>query len=148
MYTRQSDKTSNSNWSSGLLYGCFAFFCFMILLTILTHRISLYTRESDDEDLNIAEIVSKKNRKELSAAEKTLIQKKKKYQKIILALGITVPFMVAIPVLIADGSEEANAGAVTIIVGFLFSTFIILILLDLKSYFKKYGKSIISYVLG
>ncbi|CAG9321806.1 unnamed protein product [Blepharisma stoltei] len=143
---KETISSSDSPRTSGYLIGCFSILGFMIILTIIVHRVSFYNSDAYEHEWTISEIVLKR-KTEITPLQSKLLQKKRKYMKITLGLGVTIPFVIAIP-LLAVTKEQTTTTGVAVIIGFLFSTFFILILMELKHYLRKYGKAIISYILG
>ena len=141
--------TSNYQKSEyGLVAGCFTVitFCFICSLTI--HRVTLYIKSLTSPELQIYDIIMKNSSKS-SALELELQSKKKRYQKIIIILGIFIPILITVPSLVAtDVSDVTYSLSITIGVGFSVVFILAVLFLELKSYLKQYGKIVINYGLG
>ena len=74
--------------------------------------------------------------------------KKKKYQTFFATIGIILAFAISIPILVLSSNESLTITGITIIIGLLSCTLIILLLIELKSVLQHFGETVISYGLG
>ena len=119
----------------------------MIIGTLITHRVTLYVTEVGVEQAEIRDIIINT----LPVATPLEIQfqeKKKKYQGYFASIGIIAALAISIPLLVLSTDNSTTTSGITILVGFLLVTLIVLLLIELKSIFRQFGETLISYSLG
>lgn len=137
----------STDWIGGFIPGCFVIFGFMIIGTIVVHRVTLYIDETNVDKLDIKEIILG------SAVPTTTLQlqnkvKKQKYQAITAVSGLSASLIISIPILATSNNDSEQYAGATIIIGLLISTLIVLLLIELKATLRHFGESVISYTLG
>jgi hypothetical protein len=132
----------------GLVAGCFTVITFCFICSLIIHRVTLYIKSLTSPELQIYDIIMKNSSKP-SVLELELQSRKKRYQKIIIILGITIPILIIVPSLVAtEVSDVTSSLSITIGVGSSIVFITAVLFLELKSYFKQYGKIVINYGLG
>ena len=119
----------------------------MIIGTLIAHRVSLYIADADTEEPSIADIIMSK----VPSPSSKYIQiqvTKKKIQGFFAIFGFVTAFCISIPIFISSSSQSSVTVGITIIVGIVLCTLIILLFLDLKSYLRQFGQTLISFFLG
>ena len=144
LFKRQS---MNNDWIGGLIPGCFGILGFMILGTLLVHRLRLYTAEIGVGQAAMRDII-KNTLPEPTPLQLKYQSKKKKYQTFFATIGIILAFAISIPILVLSSNESLTITGITIIIGLLSCTLIILLLIELKSVLQHFGETVISYGLG
>ena len=137
----------SNDWIGGFIPGCYTIFGFMIIGTILVHRVTLYVPDADGEPVSMKEIITN------SLPPPTVLQqqynvKKQKYQVVIAISGVLATFGISIPILATAGTDAELYAGVTIIVGLFTSTVLVLLLVELKSVLRHFGEVVISYTMG
>lgn len=132
----------------GLVAGCFTVITFCFICSLIIHRITLYIKSLTSPELHMYDIIMTNSSKS-SALEIELQSKKKRYQKIISILGVTIPIIIIVPSLAAtDASDVTISLSITLGIGSSIVFITAVLFLELKSYLKQYGKIVINYGLG
>lgn len=136
------------SWAYGVLGGSAAVLAACFIETVVLHRLQLYIKHSESKEYSMHEIMMKKPQPETSI-EKRLLGRKQKYQKATLILSLVCPIIFIVPVLVVGGADDVSIGAAFTVgvVGFL-GGLITIMLLELKSVLRQFGRIVMSFLLS
>ena len=141
-------KLSISNdWISGFIPGCFVIFGFMIIGTIIVHRLTLYTSEPGIPRASIKDILSN-SQPASTPLQITNLIKKKNYEMLLTSAGILAAFLISIPILASASTDSGIYCGVTIMVGLLIGTLFLVLMVEFKAVLRHFGGVFLSYTVG
>jgi hypothetical protein len=136
-----------SDWTSGLLSGCFVVLALILLNSLFLQRLSLYQRDPSipEEEINQILTTDSKDQSLIYSQKRKL---KKQSQLLSLSLGLLLTLSISIPILVSTDSETSESSGITIIIGGFLSTLMFLTLIELKHYLKRFGQGVTSFLLS
>lgn len=138
---------TKNDWNAGLLAGCFVILGLLIVDTLFLHRVKLYIKQDSVPEESIGQILQMKEGERTLEQEQSLT-KKKKVQILFIIYGLIISLSIGIPLLAAGNSNPAESSGITVIVGGVSGVLIFTFLIELKHFLKKFGETVISYILG